>query len=167
MTPLPPSVPPCLHGHAHGATFSRLTLVLMRNWDPGDIGRLLGEPDIHIPQDEHSSGSLLGAKDRFCLNRVALAEVADPRVNRRLPPVFQSAHALVHEGSAVFLRYGLRKRVTVAPAASVDEGKEVTVAFPAVGSSRRRAVESVGLAWGGLALVRLAPTPLEARLSSV
>lgn len=140
--------------------------MLMRNWDPGDIGRLLGEPDIHVPQEGTARGSLLGAKDRFCLNRVALAEVADPRVNRRLPSVFQSAHALVQEGSAVFLRYGLRKRVTVAPAASVGEGEEVTVAFPAVGSSRRRAVEAVGPTWGGLALVQLAPTPLEAHLAS-
>ena len=166
LTLLPPAVPPCHSRHAPGETFSRLTLILLRTWDPGALGRLLGEPEVQAPREEFPRGSFPGAGDRFCLNRVTLAEVADPRLNRHLTQTLQSAHALVRGGLAVFLRYGVQQWVTVAPTEIAKEGEEMMVASPASGVSRRRTVASVGLEWGGLRLISLAPTRLESRLAT-
>ena len=164
LTLLPSAIPLCPGRHTPGATFSRLTLTLLRGWDPGDVERLLGEPEVQAPREEFPRGAFPGAGDRFCLNRVTLAEVADPHLNGRLSPVLQAAHAMVRGGVGVFLRYGVRQWVTVAPAETAIEGEEMMLASPASGFSRWRMVESVGLAWGGLVMVTLAPTRLEALL---
>ena len=121
LTLMHSAIPLCPGRHTPGATFSRLTLTLLRDWDPGDIRRLLGEPEMQAPREEFPRGSLQGAGDRFCLNRVTLAEVADPRLNRRLDPLLQAAHALVRGGRGVFLRYGMRKWVAMAPVDTVEE----------------------------------------------
>lgn len=166
LTVLPLAVPSCRSRHHPGETFSRLTLVLLRNWDSGDIERLLGEPEVQAPRQEFPRNAFPGAGDRFCLNRVTLAEVADPALNRRLIPTLQSAHALIRADVAVFLRYGVGQWLTVAQAKTAREGEEIVVASPSSGFSRRRTVASVGLEWRGLRVVTLAPTRLEARLAT-
>lgn len=161
LTTLPLAVPSCPGRHHPGETFSRLTLILLRNWDPGDIERLLGEPEVQAPRQEFPRDVFPGAGDRFCLSRVTLAEVVDPVLNRRLIPTLRSAHALMREGVAVFLRYGVRQWLTVAHAEAAQEGEEIIVTSPSSGFSRRRTVASVGLEWQGSRVVTLAPTRLE------
>ena len=157
LTLMRSSIPACSERHASRATFSRLTLTLSRGWSPDDVQRLLGNPEVRVPHRESLRESIQGAGDRFCLNRVALAEVADPALNHRLPSPIQAARAITQEGRGVSIRYGARRWVAVAPADVVKEGGDVVVVSPVSGFSCRRVLQSVGPAWGGVAVIVLVP----------
>lgn len=138
-----------------------MTLILARDWRPEDVERLLADPEVQAPREEFSRNAVPGGGDRFCLNRVILAEVADPRLNRRLNPVLQTAHLLVRSGVGALLRYGVKQWRTVVKSGGVKEGAQITVVSPASGLSRQRTVVSVDSGWGDLRLVSLAPISLE------
>lgn len=165
LTLLSPSIPPCPDRHSPSDTFSRLSLILVRDWSPREVDRLLGEPEMQAPEEEFPR-ALRGGGDRFCLSRVVLAEIADQRLNSTLSPTLQGARSLVGEGAGALLRYGLGRWCTVMRSDVAEEGAEVTVASASSGDSCRRTVASVGLRWRQVCLVALALTPLQAFLST-
>lgn len=162
LTLLPPLISPCPGRHAPGFTFSRLGLILVRDWHPEDVRGLLGPAEVQAPRQDFPREVFPGGGDRFCLHRVALAEIADHRLNRRLSPDLQGARSQVGEGIGAFLRYGLGQWLTVLRSDVAEEGVQVEVAS-ASGELCQRTVESVGAGWNGVSLVSLAPTSLERR----
>lgn len=160
MTPRP-LVPRCPGQHDLGQTFSRSTLILNRNWRPSDVVGLLGDAETPAPHQEFPREVIAQGRDRFCLSRVLLAEIADVSLNRHLEPQLQNARDLVIRGRGVHLRSGAGEWRTLMRSDIAKEGAEIEVACPALGKSTRRTVATVGLIWDDIALVTLTPTPLE------
>lgn len=154
-------VPRCPGQHDLGQTFSRSTLILNRNWRPSDVKDLLGNAETPAPHQEFPREVIAQGRDRFCLSRVLLAEIADVSLNRHLEPLLQSARELVVRGRGVHLRSGAGEWRTLMRSDIAQEGAVIEVACPALGKSTRRTVASLGLTWEDITLVTLTPTLLE------
>lgn len=59
---------------------------------------LLGSAETPAPHQEFPREVIAQGRDRFCLSRVLLAEIADVGLNRNLEPLFQNARELVVRG---------------------------------------------------------------------
>ena len=153
-------IPQCSADHGVSGTYSLPTLTIARDWRPEDIDRLLGEPDAQTPAPTPFRARFPRAGDRFCSGRVALAEIADPQLNRRLSPALQSARALLQESVGVLLRQGLNRWLTVVRDDEAYEGAQVAVASPGAGVAQERTITSVGAGWKGVRLVSLAPASM-------
>lgn len=140
---------------------SWLTLVLVRGWEPEDVEATLSTADAAGVVPGRVRAQLPQAGNRYCLDRVALAEIGDLRLNRRLEVGLQGARSLVSHGQAVMLRYGAGLWRTLVEDEHARPGGEVEAVNPSTGECHSREVGEVGLRWNGVAIISLLPSSYE------